>query len=126
MQLQTYFEPEIKMNYYEEELSDCWFTLIKLGLKNVEGRLNNCKFKAGDIILFTNNDFGFERNIAIRITEIINYHSFRAYLEGETLSKCLPGVDKIEDGLKIYYKYYKKEDEMKYGVVALHFTLDLV
>lgn len=41
-------------------LSEPWFTLIKLGIKNVEGRLNKGKFKElkeGDIIEWYNDDF---------------------------------------------------------------------
>jgi len=45
--------------------------------------------------------------------------SFKSYLEKETLERCLPSIDNIDQGVKIYYKYYNKEDEAKYNVVAL-------
>jgi ASC-1-like (ASCH) protein len=39
----------------------------------------------------------------------------------ETLAKCLPTIGNIEDGLKVYYKYYSKEDEEKYKIRAFKF-----
>ena len=37
----------------------------------------------------------------------------------ETLEKCLPSIDTIEQGESIYYKYYKKDDEDKYKIIAI-------
>ena len=47
---------------YHEHVSEPWFTLIKLRIKTIEGRLANGNFKninLGDYIIFFNNDFGF-------------------------------------------------------------------
>ena len=107
---------------YNKNLSEPWFSLIKLGLKKCEGRLKKGDFaeiKKGDYIKFENNDFGFERTFRVKITSIRNYTSFREYLLNEKLEKCLPGIDKIEQGVNIYYKYYKKEDEEKYKIIAI-------
>jgi len=107
---------------YTKHLSEPWFSLIKLGIKKCEGRLNKGDFaemKKGDVILFENNDFGFPRSFQCKIKHIRDYKSFEKYLESETLKKCLPGIDRIEDGVNIYYKYYKKEDEEKYKIKAI-------
>jgi len=40
-------------------------------------------------------------------------------LRSEGLHKTLPSIEKIEDGLKLYSVFYKPEEEMKSGVVAL-------
>ena len=107
---------------YTKNLSEPWFTLIKLGIKKCEGRLNKGDFsemKKSDIILFENNDFGFSRSFRCKIKHIRDYTTFEKYLENETLKKCLPGIDTIEDGVNIYYKYYKKEDEEKYKIKAI-------
>ena len=112
------------MTFYEKNLSEPWFSLIKLGIKIVEGRLNKGEFvnmKPGDIILFTNNELGFERNFTIEIKHISYYDNFQTYLENETLEKCLPGIDDIENGLNVYYKYYKKSDELEYKIKAFIF-----
>ena len=45
---------------YVENLSEPWFTLIKIGNKKCEGRLNKRDFsqmKKGECIIFENNDF---------------------------------------------------------------------
>jgi ASC-1-like (ASCH) protein len=50
------------MSIYEKNLSEPWFSLIKLRIKKVEGRLNKGDFanmNIGDFILFTNNELGF-------------------------------------------------------------------
>jgi ASC-1-like (ASCH) protein len=112
------------MSFYEKNLSEPWFSLIKLGIKKVEGRLNKGEFASmnkGDFILFTNNELGFERSITISIKHITYYDNFKSYLETETLAKCLPGITNIEDGLKVYYNYYTKEDELKYKIKAFLF-----
>ena len=110
------------MTEYKKHLSEPWFTLIKLGIKKCEGRLNKGEFSEmnkNDYIIFQNNDFGFLRELKCKITSIHNYISFKEYLEKETLHKCLPGIDDIKDGINIYYKYYTKEDELKYKIIAI-------
>ena len=110
---------------YKESLSEPWFSLIKLGLKTVEGRKNKRIFKemrVNDIIEWTNNNFA-PRKILTRITQKIEYDTFREYLESEGLNKCLPGMTNIEDGLSVYFKYYTKEDEKQYGVIAIRMEL---
>ena len=112
------------MSIYEKNLSEPWFSLIQLRIKTVEGRLNKGDFadmKIGDIILFTNNEFGFKRKFEIKIKNITYYDNFQTYLENEILEKCLPNIDNIEDGLKVYYKYYNKSDELKYNIKSFQF-----
>ena len=106
-------------------LKEPWFSLIKLGLKTVEGRLNNGRFsllKIDDIIEWTNDNFN-KRSIKTKITKITKYNTFEEYLMDKKLNKCLPGIDTIEDGLSVYYNYYKKEDEKENGVIAIEFNI---
>lgn len=65
------------------------------------------------------------RYYTINITSVHKYNSFREYLEKEKLEKCLPSIDTIEDGIKVYYKYYSKEDEDedKYKIIAIRFII---
>lgn len=117
-----------KMNIdikYTENLSEPWFSLITLGLKTIEGRKNKGRFKEmqiRDIIKWTNNDF-VSRSIITKIIRKQEYNTFREYLESETLEKCLPAINNIEDGLSVYYKYFTKEDEKEYGVIAIELKL---
>ena len=110
------------MTIFKKNLSEPWFTLIKLRIKTVEGRLNKGDFvnmNIGDSIIFTNNELGFERQFDIVIKHISFYYNFEIYLEKEALSCCLPGIDTIEEGLQIYNKYYQETDQ--YMVKAFRF-----
>jgi ASC-1-like (ASCH) protein len=110
---------------YIENVSEPWFSLISLGLKTVEGRKNKGRFKdmnVNDIIEWTNNDFK-PRSILTKITKKVEYNTFKEYLETEGLNKCLPGIPNIEYGLSVYFKYFTKEDEEQFGVVAIGLEL---
>ena len=110
---------------YNEHLSEPWFSLISLGLKTVEGRKNKGKFKemqVGDIIQWYNNDF-LERKILTKIIGKVEYRTFEEYLTTEGLDKCLPGIPSLEHGLSVYFKYFTKEEESEFGVVAIRLQL---
>ena len=107
---------------YKKNLSEPWFSLIKLKLKKYEGRLNkgdSANMKKGDILIFENNDFGFLRVIRCEIRSVKKYDTFRSFIEDKTLKKCLPSIDTIDNGVKIYYKYYTKQDEEKYKILSI-------
>jgi ASC-1-like (ASCH) protein len=112
------------MTTYRKHLSEPWFSLVKLGLKTVEGRLDKGDFKimqAGDIVIFENNDFGRARELRTTIQRTTRYQTFEEYLEKETIKQCLPSIDGMDDALSVYQKYFEnlKEDEVKYGVVCI-------
>lgn len=111
-----------KMKIITKNVSEPWFSLIKLGIKSVEGRLNKGDFKdlrINDIIIWTNNDLGFYQEFKTKIIGKKNYDTFENYLLNEGLDKCLPGIKNIEDGLKVYFKYYTKQQEKEFGILAL-------
>lgn len=105
-----------------KNLSEPWFSLIKLKLKKVEGRLNKDDFieiNKNDIIIFQNNDFGFRRSFNVKISSVHEYNSFNELLINESIDKVLPGIDTIEHGIEIYRKYYSKQEEDRYKVKAI-------
>jgi ASC-1-like (ASCH) protein len=107
------------------QLSEPWFSLISLGLKTIEGRKNKGRFKdmqVGEIIEWTNEDF-LKRSILTKITKKAVYKTFEEYLTNEGLDKCLPGIPSLEHGLSVYFKYFTKEDEKEFGVVAIGLEL---
>ncbi len=115
----------IEPKYKNENLSEPWFSLISLGLKTVEGRKNKGKFKemqVGDIVEWVNNDF-LPRKVYTKITGKSEYKTFAEYLENEGLDNCLPGIPSLEHGLSVYFKYYTKEDEAEFGVIAIKLEL---
>jgi len=110
---------------YSENLSEPWFSLMSLGLKTIEGRKNKGKFRemsVGDIVEWTNEDF-MKRNILTKIVSKVEYNTFQEYLENEGMDKCLPGIKTLEHGLSVYFKYFTKEEETEFGVIAIHFEL---
>lgn len=111
---------------YTKHLSEPWFSLIYLGIKSVEGRLNKGQFKGmkvNDEIKWINEDFN-NREVITRIVSKQKYPTFKDYLKGEGLEKCLPTISSIENGLSVYYKYYSKEDESTHGIIAIR--LDVI
>jgi ASC-1-like (ASCH) protein len=111
---------------YTKSVSEPWFTLISLGIKTIEGRLNKGDFKKmeiGDIVVWTNEDFK-PRSVKTKIVRKTEYKTFSEYLETEGLDKCLPGMPTMDHGLSVYYKYFTKEDEEKYGVSAIELEID--
>jgi len=108
-----------------ENLAEPWFSLIKLGIKKVEGRLCKNRFrelKVGDIIIWENNDF-VERVVKTKVSALRIYKTFLEYLEKEKNNNPLPGMETIEEQCAVYYKYYTLADEEKYGVVAIELEL---
>lgn len=110
------------VNIYRKHLSEPWFSLMAVGCKTVEGKLN-CgdwtSIQKGDQIDWYNDDFGLKREFRTVILSKRVYQSFTSYLITEGLNKTLPTIENLEDGLKIYYLYYKPKDEEKHGIVAL-------
>lgn len=110
---------------YNIHVSEPWFSLIKLGLKSIEGRKNKGKFKemkVDDVVEWNNNDFG-ERSFKSKILRKQEYKTFQEYLETEGLDKCLPGIDTLEEGVNVYYNYFTKEDEQNFGVIAIELEI---
>lgn len=110
------------MSIQEINVSHPWFDYIKLGKKTIEGRLNKGIFsqiKKDDIIKFVNND----DYVKVRVKNINYYDSFLQYLTLEGLKRTLPDVYTIEEGINIYYKYYTKEQEKEYRILAIYIEL---
>ena len=113
---------------YVKSVSEPWFTLIALGIKKVEGRLDKGSFsqmESGNIVEWTNSDFGM-RKVITRITRKTKYASFREYLEAEGLSNCLPGITSVDMGVAIYHKYYEPVEEVVNGVLAIELEVLMV
>ena len=108
---------------HEMNLHDEPFKLIQNGSKTIELRLNDEKrqlLNIGDTIKFTNRITNEE--ILVRITNLYKYNSF------EELYK---NFDKVSMGYKEYEEanpidmelYYSKEEQEKYGVLAIEIKL---
>jgi ASC-1-like (ASCH) protein len=110
------------MEMESEHLSEPWFSLISLGLKTVEGRLNAGLYQTiqvGDTLSFYNDDFSFKRFLTLQVIEKRLYSSFMEYLETEGLETCLPSIEDLNFGVLVYRKYYSVLEEKDKGVVAI-------
>ena len=108
-------------NNFIKNVSEPWFSLIKVGAKRIEGRLNKgdfSKMEKGDTILFKNSDLGFDRECLVEVVSMQKYNDFRSYLV-KTLRHALPTVDTVDQGISIYRQFYSAADEKKYGVLAI-------
>lgn len=109
---------------YRKHISEPWYSLIFVGCKQIEGRLNKGDWKQmneGDIIEWYNLEMEpyVKREFRTIILKKYHYASFKDYLYNEGLLKTLPSIEDPNDGLKIYQIYYSEENEKKNDVVAL-------
>lgn len=96
-----------------------YFSFLKNGQKIVEGRLGKEKwfeYNKGDILLVNNE-------LKLEITDIIKYKSFEEMLMTEGVKNTIPDKDTIPEAVDVYYKFYSKENEQKFGVVAIKFKM---
>ena len=97
---------------------DPWFSLIKEGIKTVEGRKNTHTYKKlqeGSLINFSNGKESFQAVV----TEVRQYPSLEKYLEDVTLEKALPGISSFEEALAIYYQWMTAEEIKQYGFLGI-------
>ncbi len=110
------------MEIREISVQNPWFQYIKDKKKKIEWRLNKGIFKSfikGEKIKIKN---GNEYIIAI-IKKIRKYNTFEEYLSKEGLRKTLPNINTINEGCDIYYKFYTKEQEKEYGILAIEIKI---
>lgn len=116
---ENYLKKFFASKIYETNIQEPYFTFIKNGIKTVEGRLNKGKFleiQIGDELL-VNKTFRLEiisKNI---------YKKFREMIIAEGVENTVPDAKSIEEAERVYYKFYSKDDEEKFGVVAVKIKL---
>lgn len=106
---------------HDMKLKAIYFDKIKTGEKNYEIRLNDEKrrlINVGDVLIF-NKEPELKEKIATEVKELVYFNSFEELLNTLPVEKIgFKSMDKqsIKD---VYYQFYSKEDENKYGVVAI-------
>ena len=97
-------------------IQEPYYSFVINGQKIVEGRLNKGKFASiqkDDILILTPENFEFKvigKNV---------YKSFKEMIKFEGIKNVIPDKSDIEEATKVYYKFYIKEQEEKFGVVAI-------
>ena len=107
------------LNLHVFHINHEWFQHLVSKAKVIEGRLYDEKrrrISRGDYILFKCRD---DETIYCRVLNVRVYDSFKDMLTSEGLDKVLPGVSNVEEGVKVYRRYYSEIDERTYGVIAL-------
>lgn len=110
------------------QVSDPWFSALQAGTKAVEGRLNRGKFSTiipGTLLTISHATDSSAPKLFFVVGSIAHYTSFEEYLDNEGLDKTLPNITTIKDGVAIYRKFYSKEDEVAYGVLAIRLSSQL-
>jgi len=101
--------------------------------KTIEGRLGTKRFlafKPGDKISLREDiwqDGQIVRSISGRaqivVKQTVLFKTFQEMLSSLDFVTIIPNAETLEEALVVYRKFYSSEDEKKYGVVAIEFTL---
>ncbi|KAI8002429.1 hypothetical protein LOK49_LG08G02036 [Camellia lanceoleosa] len=103
---------------FELHVQEPFFSQLKDGVKTVEGRCavgDYNRIVSGALILLN-------KCLVLQVQDVRRYASFSEMLEAESLTKVLPGVKAIEEGVEIYQKFYSEEKERSNGVLAICVT----
>lgn len=112
------------MKTYHNHRVEPYFTFLKNGQKTIEGRLQKGKYsliKPGDYITVYNKDE--TDHVETIVVDVRKYRSIAEMLKTEQLKKMLPDVKTVDEGMQRYRDIYTKEDEEKYGAVAIEIKL---
>ena len=110
--------------YHTMDVAEPYHSLIKSGVKPVEGRKISPKWEIiqiGDVIIMTCPD---RDQFNVEVTKINFYlpstgDPLTAYLNGETLERALPGVTSMEEGRRIYLQWSTDEEIKKMGMMGI-------
>ncbi len=103
--------PIISLNIQEPYLS-----FILKGQKTIEGRLNKGKFK--DLKIGDKLSIGPDEKL-FTVKQLNCYDSFKDMIVGEGVKNVIPDKNTVEDAEAVYYKFYTKEQEKEFGVLAI-------
>ena len=101
------------------------FYLVKNGTKNIEIRLNDekrRKLKIGDELHFIKRPYDDEEICSI-VTFLDYYDTFDELISNYEISRLYNDSFNKEKLITLLEKFYSKEEQEKYGVVAIGFKL---
>lgn len=106
---------------HKMKLVDFAFNKIKSKEKNIEIRLNDEKRKLiniGDYIIFTN--INTKEELKVIVTNLYKYNTFKELFDDFDNKRL--GLSKL-DTYEIMNNFYSKEDQEKYGALAIEIKL---
>ena len=101
------------------------FNVVKNGTKTVEVRLYDEKrknIKVGDKLTFLKRPLDLE-TIDVVVTKLELFDSFNSLVDKYDMKDIYLENASREDYLKLMERFYSKEDEMKYGVLAISYEV---
>ncbi|MEK7659999.1 MAG: ASCH domain-containing protein [Patescibacteria group bacterium] len=108
------------MKTYHNHRAEPYFTFVKNGQKTIEGRVKKAWYRfvsVGDHIIIYNAEE--TDSIAVIVRGVRTYGTIREMLIHEPLKKLLPDVDTVEQGIRVYRRFYSEDQEKEFGVVAI-------
>lgn len=102
------------MKKIELNVQEPYRSFLLTGKKTIEGRLNKGKFSTLSV-----DDILILDKVNLKVISIKKYDTFKDMLSEEGVDRVIPDKKDITEAEKVYYKFYAKEDERKFGVVAI-------
>ena len=121
------------MKIYESGRESGLLKDMKEGTKTIEVRLNKGKFaryKIGDRVRIREDIYqegelveSKPEQLLVEITKIGQYPTFEALFKKLGYRAVVPRAQNVQEALDQAHMFYQKEDELKYGVLAIHFKV---
>ncbi len=106
--------------YYSFNVQEPYKTFILNGQKIFEWRLNKWKFKemqVWDILEFE------ETHEKLLIKSKKNFSTFKEMIEFCNIEKIIPDAKILDEAINVYYKFYTKEQEKEFWVIAIEIEI---
>ena len=101
-------------------LNSPWYELVKSGEKTLEGRRwtdKTASIKVGDTIQISHHVNKTLPSFNKTVTNIFKFQTFEHGLTQPTfLTRALPTIPTIEEGVEIYKKYVSLQTQLKDGI----------
>ena len=99
------------------------FDIVKDGIKDVEVRLNDekrRKLNVGDKLIFINRG-NEEETITAIVKKLVYFNDFVEVTKTYEMKRIYLEDTSLDEYLELMNKFYSKEEQEEYGVVAIEF-----
>ena len=110
---------------FECHLDEDVFVVVKNGIKNVEVRVydeKRRKMKIGDEIIFLKRPLE-EEKIVTRIVDLKVFKDFNELVSKYNIERLYLDTFSKEEFINLLGRFYSKEEQDKFGVVAIEFEV---
>ena len=111
---------------YHNHRAEPYFTFLKNGQKTIEGRIRKGWYRnvqpGDEIVVYNDKETD---GIETLVGRVAKYRSIEDMLTHEPIKKMLPDVNSIDEGIRVYRKFYTPEQERNFGMVAIEVKVKL-